>query len=253
MLQKTTPLKTPNPALKATDLIQKLLHQRDLKQAQELSRFFKTGPGQYGHGDRFLGIKVPVLRNLARSFRALPLSEIKKLFKNPWHEVRFSALILLVKQYERADTQESRRQLFEFYLQHTQYINNWDLVDISAPRIPGPYLLSLSKKDSDAHLNQWINSNNLWQRRIAVLSMAAWIRDDRLKEALRWLKLSLPDSEDLMHKANGWMLREVGKKDPELLRNFLRSYYSQVPRTTLRYAIERWSPSERKRWLRSPN
>lgn len=209
-------------------------------------RFFKTGPGEYGEGDQFIGIRVPVLRRLAREFGGTPLAELAKLIRSPIHEVRLLALIILVNQFARADAAEQGR-ICRLYLRHARFINNWDLVDTSAPQIVGGYLESRPR----VVLFRLAKSKLLWERRIAVLATFHFIRQGDYTVTLRLAKMLLRDPHDLMHKAVGWMLREIGKRDVAVLREFLQQHAGQMPRTMLRYAIEKFSARERQLFLRA--
>lgn len=213
----------------------------DPQKAKILSWFFKTGPGEYGEGDKFLGLTTPQTRNISQKYKELPLSEIRQLIKSPYHEERSIAIQILVHQFPYHS-----QLIYDFYLKNTKYINNWDLVDISAPKIVGAYLL---KKPRDI-LFKLVKSNNLWERRIAILSTFAFIYKGDPELTLRISKLLLSDKEDLIHKAVGWMLREVGKRCGEkYLTDFLDEYGKVMPRTTLRYAIERFSEEIRLKYL----
>lgn len=212
--------------------------------AKSSMRFFKTGPGQYGEGDNFIGIKVPTLRALSREFRSMPLEEIRLLLDSPVHEERYLALIILVLQVANyKDTQ--RRVLFDFYLDNTKFINNWDLVDCSAPHLVGAYLLDKSRET----LFQLAQSKSIWERRIAIISTQHFIRHDDFADTLAICEKLLGDKEDLIQKASGWMLREVGAKAKSLLEAFLVQHATVMPRTMLRYAIEHFSPDERRAYL----
>lgn len=214
--------------------------------ARNLSWFFKTAPGEYGAGDQFIGIRVPVLRAFAREFRSLPLSNAVKLLQSPVHEERLLALILLVNAFERTDETE-RVEIYKLYLANLGHINNWDLVDVSAPRIVGPHLESRSRKI----LQRLAHSKNLWRRRVAILATFHFIRLGDFSDALRLAEWLLEDEHDLMHKAVGWMLREIGKRDVAALRQFLNQHAVRMPRTMLRYAIEKFPERERKRYLQA--
>lgn len=226
-------------------LIDELLSIADVEKAALLARFFKTGPGEYGHGDVFLGITVPAQRKVARKFRDLPAADLGKLLASPIHEHRVTALIIMVDQYERADDDE-KQCIFDFYLSHTKHINNWDLVDASAPCIVGGHLLGRPRKILDS----LARSSSLWERRIAILATFAFIRHGESGDSLRIAELLLKDEHDLIHKAVGWMLREVGKRDPAALDRFLDRHATTMPRTMLRYAIERMSPDQRWFYMR---
>lgn len=203
--------------------------------------FFRTGPGDYGEGDKFLGLTVPLQRQLARRYAALPLSSLATLLPSPHHEHRLTALLILVNQYERRD-ERKRKAIFDFYVEHRQWVNNWDLVDSSAPYIVGEQLASRSRRI----LYQWARSTSMWHRRIAIISTAAFIRRGDLADTFALAELLLSDEHDLIHKAVGWMLREAGKRDEGMLRQFLKANYRALPRTVLRYSIERWPEKERK-------
>ncbi len=231
-------------SLTFADLQRELAQASDPKRARNVAWFFKTGKGQYGEGDKFCGITVPVLRKIARRYTHLPLADVAKLLRSRLHEHRFAALEILVFQYEAGDDR-IRQQVFDFYLQHTRSINNWDLVDTSAPYIVGEHLVSRPRK----LLYRLAKSANLWERRIAIVATAAFIKRGDLKDAFRISSLLLNDTHDLIHKAVGWMLREAGKRSEPALLDFLRKNYSAMPRTALRYAIERLPAPARKRAL----
>ena len=211
-------------------------------------RFFKTGPGKYGEGDRFIGVTVPKQRIIAKKYQMLPLYGIAILLASPVHEHRLTGLLILTYRFPRASEVE-RQVIFDFYLSQTERINNWDLVDVTAPNIVGEYLI-----DQDPLiLKQLAISDSLWERRIAILSTFAFIRRGRHKECFELAKILMNDQHDFMHKAVGWMLREVGKRcDEELLRDFLDQYAARMPRTMLRYAIERLPEPLRKHYLARP-
>ena len=225
--------------------IQQRLRQRATKEkADVLQRFFKTGPGQYGEGDKFLGVMVPNIRAVVKEFRDIPLSEVETLLRSPWHEERLCALLLLVHQFEKGDDGQ-RKRIYTLYLRSTRYINNWDLVDLSAPKIVGAFLDGGSR----SLLYRFVRSKSLWERRIAILATFHAIRKGDFTDALALSERLFGDDEDLMHKAVGWMLREVGKKDVSVLEGFLRKHHHRMPRTALRYAIERFPEAKRQRYL----
>jgi 3-methyladenine DNA glycosylase AlkD len=207
-------------------------------------RFFKTGPGQYGEGDLFLGIKVPVLRALAKQHSDANLDTMTTLLHSPYHEERVLALLLLMQFYKKASAQD-RESAFKLYLANTAHINNWDLVDVSAPHIVGHHLTTRPRDI----LHQMALSNSLWERRIAIISTFHFIRQHDFDDTLRIAKTLLHDNHDLMHKAVGWMLREVGKRDFATEEAFLLQHYRTMPRTMLRYAIERFPEARRKAYL----
>jgi 3-methyladenine DNA glycosylase AlkD len=216
----------------------------DPARARVLAGFFKTGPGGYGEGDRFLGVLVPQIRRLAREFRGAPLSACRELLASPWHEERLLGLLLAVDRYRRGDPAE-RGRVFRFYVASFPRINNWDLVDVTAEHVTGAHLWDRPR----GVLLRWARSPNLWVRRIALLSTFHFIRKSDFAWTLRLAKLYLEDPQDLIHKATGWMLREVGKRDVGALRAFLGRHAPALPRTALRYAIERLPEPERRRWL----
>ena len=215
--------------------------------AKALKWFFKTGPGQYGEGDRFLGLTMPQIRQLARECDDLTLTDIEALLESPWHESRSLAVVLLAHRYPRSDV-AAQRAIYDLYLRRADRINNWDLVDISAPNVVGAHLLARSR----APLHRLAKSRDLWERRIAIVSTAMFIGNDQFDDTLRIAVTLIKDSHDLIHKAVGWMLREVGKRDEAVLRAFLDRRAGKLPRTALRYAIERFSPALRRRYMAQP-
>ena len=249
-----------------------MLGMHNEKQRQILARFFKTGKGEYGEGDMFIGMKVPQTRAIVKEARCdVPLEEIEKLLCSEWHEVRLCALLLLVEEMKAAlpkrtskkdmgDTAEQavrqaerRDTIARFYLRHARQANNWDLVDLSCGYIIGEWLLHPSADGSlpDRHiLDSLAASDNLWEQRIAIVSTSMLIRNRQYADTLRIAATLLHHPHDLIHKATGWMLREVGKRDIETLRSFLSEHHSAMPRTALRYAIERMDRDERKYWMK---
>jgi len=217
----------------------------DPKRAAVHQRFFKTAPGEYGEGDRFLGIRVPVLRKLAREYLAISLAETKNLLASSIHEERFLALLIMVSKY-RAGNEEEREAIYRLYLDSTRFINNWDLVDTTAEHIVGDYL---RERDRSA-LRRLASSRNLWERRIAILATFHYIKLNSFDETLAIAEALLDDPEDLIHKAVGWMLREIGKRDMRTEERFLRKRYKAMPRTMLRYAIEKFPEPLRQRYLK---
>jgi 3-methyladenine DNA glycosylase AlkD len=215
------------------------------EQANLLQRFFKTGPGEYGEGDIFIGIKVPVLRSIAKKNKDTSYKEIKQLLKSKIHEKRLVSLMILIFRYQMADENE-KLKIFNIYLNNTNRINNWDLIDLTAPRIIGDYLLD---KDKSLLINL-AKSKNLWERRIAVLSTFQFIKYNQFDFSLKISKILLNDPHDLIHKAVGWMLREIGKRNLDVEEKFLKAHYSKMPRTMLRYAIEKFPEKKRKGYLR---
>lgn len=208
-------------------------------------KFFRTEKGGYGEGDEFFGIRVPVIRQAVKRFKHLSLQEAEELLHSPIHEVRLFALIFLVNRFGKAHLEE-RKTIFELYLNNTAFVNNWDLVDLSAPTIVGDYLY---EKDR-VILYRLANSSLLWERRIAIMATFYFIRRNDFDDTLRLAEILLDDDHDLIHKAVGWMLREVGKRDMETERSLLKKHYRRMPRTMLRYAIEKFPPQERQQFLK---
>lgn len=219
----------------------------DLKKANILARFFKTGKGEYGEGDLFLGISVPQIRALAKRFQAADDNLIKELLANKYHEVRLLGAIILVMRYQKAQDEKSKKKVLDFYLKHRFALNNWDLVDLSVYKIWGDYLLS--HKDKRGKLFKFARSKNLWERRMAVVATMTLIKNNQFKEIFELTLMLINDKEDLIHKSLGWMLREVGKKDQRSLEDFLDKHGNSLARTTLRYAIERFQEKRRKYYL----
>jgi 3-methyladenine DNA glycosylase AlkD len=212
-----------------------------------LSRFFKTGKGEYGEGDRFLGITVPEQRQLAKKFISLGFEDLEQLLQTDIHEYRLTALLILTYQFPKADIFK-REAIFAFYLNHTKWINNWDLVDVTCRQILGVHLLH---QDRDI-LYKLARSQNFWEQRIAIVSTLEFIKHQQFTDTLQIAIILLNHSHDLIHKAVGWMLREVGKQDRQVLVGFLDVYYQQMPRTMLRYAIEHFDEPNRKAYLSKP-
>jgi len=229
----------------ASDWIRELKRHKNTAQAKVLCRFFKTGPGDYGEGDEFWGLTVPQIRFAVARFPVLPLEEVDVLLSSPVHEVRFSGVVTLVRQYA-AGASKDRLAIYEFYLSRSPRVNNWDLVDVSAPGIVGK---QLPPGKGRRVLGRLAKSALLWDRRIAMVSTLEHIRQGSLENTFWLAKKFLKDPEALMHKATGWMLREAGKRDPSALTDFLHQVAPQMPRTMLRYSIEKYSPLERKAWL----
>ncbi|MBI2474232.1 MAG: DNA alkylation repair protein [Candidatus Taylorbacteria bacterium] len=216
--------------------LKKIARLADPRRAIASRWFFKTGKGEYGEGDKFLGVNNPTLRLLSRDFQGLPLVEIKKLLRNSFHEIRQLGLFILVRQFERSSEPEKKR-IYDFYLGHTDAINNWDLVDCSAHKIIGAYLWQRDKKI----LYKLARSKNLWERRIAIISTFYFIKNKKSSVALDIARILRSDKEDIIRKAVGWMLREIGKNCGQgVEEKFLQKYYAELPRVTLRYAIERF-------------
>ena len=216
----------------------------DPEKAKILSRFFKTGKGEYGEGDIFLGIKVPELRKIAKKYDGLSLKETGRLLSSVVHEQRLAALLILIGHFRKADD-AGKKEIVDLYLDHTGFVNNWDLVDISAPHILGEYLLRKER----SLLDKLAGSDSLWERRIAIMATFAFIRRNDFEDTLRLSGTLLSDGHDLIHKAVGWMLREVGKRNRKAEEDFLDAHCRRMPRTMLRYAIERFEEKKRRAYL----
>ncbi|MFH0976996.1 MAG: DNA alkylation repair protein [Spirochaetota bacterium] len=222
-----------------------LLSKANKEKAKGLQRFFKTGPDQYGEGDIFIGITVPEQRVTAKKFRDAGLKEIEKLLHDKIHECRLTALLILCEKFNKADP-GLRKEIFELYMDNYEYINNWDLVDLSAPKIAGEYLLDKNR----SYLYELAKSGNLWKQRIAVLASYAFIKNNDFSDTLKLSELLLNHKHDLIHKAVGWMLREAGKRNVNILKTFLNKHYKKMPRTMLRYAIEKLDENTRLKYLK---
>ncbi|CAN2212810.1 COG4912 Predicted DNA alkylation repair enzyme [Candidatus Nanopelagicaceae bacterium] len=216
--------------------------------AFDLQRFFQTGPGQYGEGDLFIGVVVPEIRKVAATHKELPFTEIAKLVDSPIHEVRMCGLFILSNQYKKLKGRDQKKKYYDFFVKSIKAgnVNNWDLIDVNAPII-GEYLLE--SDDPLAVLATFAKSKNLWERRVAIIFTFSFIRVGQLDLTIAIAKLLLKDDHDLIHKGVGWMLREAGKRDVMLLRKFLTEHAHEMPRTMLRYAIEKLPEQERKKWL----
>ena len=229
----------------AKSALEELVALRDPKRAEVSLRFFKTGAGEYGEGDDFLGISVPALRKLSRELRDTPLEELVTLLRSKYHEARLLALLGMVEQYKRGRA-ELREKVYRAYVNNTRWVNNWDLVDTSAEHIVGAHLWTRDR----TVLRELGSSNSIWERRIGILATFHFIRKGEYGDTLELAEQLLGDREDLIHKAVGWMLREVGNRDRAVLDRFLARHYKAMPRTSLRYAIEKHSPDERQRYLK---
>jgi 3-methyladenine DNA glycosylase AlkD len=217
----------------------------DAEHARFVAGYFRTGPGEYGEGDMFLGIRVPVLRGLVREYRGLPLERAAELLRSPWHEARLLACLLLADAYPRGDA-AAREAIYRLYLRNTEYINNWDLVDTSAPHVVGAHLQAGDR----TVLEELARSESLWERRIAIVATQHFIRGGDFGTTLRIAEMLVDDPHDLIHKAVGWMLREVGNRDRAAEEGFLQRHHHTMPRTMLRYAIEKFPPGLREAYLR---
>jgi len=246
----------------ADEIISRMKSMQNEEQRRILSGFFKTGEGEYGAGDVFLGIKVPQTREIVKEFKSIPLNEIPVLLQNPWHEVRLCGFLLLVSKFEANSTQRKltdeksivmRDEILQMYLKYAEYANNWDLVDLSAPKILGKWLIVPTniKTTKKQILDALAFSDNLWKQRMSIVSSWMTSRHGDPCYCIRYAEIHLRHSHDLMHKAVGWMLREMGKNvSMDLLRDFLRRNVHSMSRTTLRYAIEKMPEVERQYWLK---
>jgi 3-methyladenine DNA glycosylase AlkD len=232
-------------APKASEVRKRLRRLANRQKAEIARRFFKTGPGEYGEGDVFLGVRVPELRRLAKEFQDLPLRELGVLLRSEIHEERALALLILVRTYPRGSAEEQER-IYAFYMDHLRRINNWDLVDLSAEHVAGAFLRDRSKRP----LYRLARSGDVWERRVSILATFHYIKRGDFSETLKIAGILLSDEVDLIHKAVGWMLREVGKRDLAALEGFLQEHCNQMPRTMLRYAIERFPERKRQRYLK---
>ena len=234
--------------MSASKVLTALKSESSARHASEQQRFYKTAPGEYGEGDVFLGISVPKTRKIAGEYPKLTFDEIEKLAKSDFHEVRLCALVILCNQYKKSKESKEKKAIFDFYMVQVLKgrVNNWDLVDVSAPTI-GQYLLE--SNNSMPILRKLSKSEDLWERRIAMIFTFAFLRAGELEPTYEIAERLLKDEHDLIHKAVGWMLREMGKRDPSLLRAFLTDHSKVMPRTMLRYSIEKLPERERKMWL----
>lgn len=235
---------TASTASTASTIEKELRALGTVEREQVSRRFFKTGPGEYGEGDEFIGVRVPQLRALGKKFRAIPVDQAVKLLQSRYHESRLVALILLVYRYERGSA-ELKQEIFDAYLANTSKVNSWDLVDSSAPQIVGAHLFYGSR----AILTKLAKSPMLWERRIAIIATLQFIRNGDFADTLRIAELLLKDREDLIHKAVGWMIREVANGDQPAAEAFLQQHYREMPRTMLRYAIEKFTPDRRRMYM----
>lgn len=235
----------PEPTATADNILARLQALGDPEHARFVAGYFRTGPGEYAEGDQFLGIRVPVLRGLVREYRGLPLERTAELLRSPWHEARLLACLLLADAYPRGD-EAARDAIYRLYLANTKYIDNWDLVDSSAPQVVGAHLQAGDR----TVLEELARSESLWERRIAILATQHFIRRGDFGTTLKIAEMLVDDRHDLIHKAVGWMLREVGNRDRAAEEAFLRRHHRTMPRTMLRYAIEKFPPDLRATYLR---
>jgi len=232
--------------LDAKYLIDLLTSSSNPSKVEKAQRFFKMSPGSYSETDRFLGITMPEIREIAKQVRDLKLDQIERLLQSQWHEARMLGYIILLKFFRTESSELVKTKIYDFVLKNIQAMNNWDLVDVAAPTLIGETAL----KDQNSILNDFILSDNIWLRRIAIVGSFPAIKNGEFEQILKFILICKNDREDLIHKACGWMLREIGKRNLAVLRSYLESNSQDLPRTTLRYAIERMSPEERKQWLR---
>ncbi len=228
------------------ELRKEMKHLFNKDDAKILQKFFKTGPGEYGEGDKFVGIKVPPLRILSKKYKEISFDETLQLLASEIHEERLLSLFILIQKFEKADDREKNR-IYKYYLKNKRFINNWDLIDLSAPKIVGEFLLD---KDRSI-LYKLAKSKNIWDKRIAILSTFRFIKENQFEDALNICEILLNDNHDLIHKAVGWMLREIGKRNLKTEEKFLLNRYKKMPRTMLRYAIEKFTETKRQAYLKS--
>ena len=214
--------------------------------AQHSLRFFKTDKGEYGHGDLFLGVRAPKIRLIAKKHIDISIADMKTLIQSKYHEERFLGLIILVNKYAKTKDKKNRNQLYKIYVSSFKYINNWNLVDVTCPHVTGKHLID---KDRTI-LYKWAKSEDLWTKRIAMISTFSFIRKNDLEDTFKIAEILLQDKHDLIHKAVGWMLREAGKRDLKREETFLKKYYKTMPRTMLRYAIEKFPETKRQKYLK---
>ena len=229
--------------MKASEEIRALANK---ERANHSKKFFKTGKGEYGYGDIFLGVRVPKIRLIAKKNIDISITDMKTLIKSKYHEERLLGLIILVNKYSKSKDEKDRDQLYNIYVSSFKYVNNWDLVDVTCAHVIGKHLLNKGR----SILYTWAKSNDLWTKRIAIVSTHCFIRKNDLQETFKIAKILLNDEHDLIHKAVGWMLREAGKKDMEKEEIFLKKHYKTMPRTMLRYAIERFPEPKRQKYLK---
>ncbi|MFZ2154296.1 MAG: DNA alkylation repair protein [Candidatus Moraniibacteriota bacterium] len=243
--KRVSPIK--NKIMKFSDVSKEINKHKNNEKALILSGFFKTGKGQYGEGDKFLGLIMPIQRDIAKRFSMLEFDCIKQLLKSEYHDFRMIGLLILTYKYEKADI-KLRKEIYQFYLKNLKAVNNWDLVDLTVPQIMGRYLWE-SGADRKI-LYKFVKSKNLWERRISILATFYFLKNKDSKDTLKLAEMVLKDREDLIHKATGWMLREMGKRDLSALIKFLDKYATVMPRTMLRYSIEKLTPAERSYYLK---
>jgi 3-methyladenine DNA glycosylase AlkD len=246
MKSKPTALKTPLLA----DLKRELVKSGSREYAKTAAYFFKTGPGQYGEGDQFLGIRTPQLKTILKRYTDLPLKDVRTLLLSGIHEERVSGASILVTKYRSKDSDDTQKKIiYDFYMKHAQRFNNWDLVDLSAPLIPGDYLFKRDRKI----LFDFAHSKNLWEKRIAIMSTFGFLKRGDFSTTFEIADILMSDKHDLIHKAVGWMIREVGNRDLKAEEQYLSTRYTTMPRTMLRYAIEKFPEAKRKHYMKKPD
>ncbi len=219
----------------------------NIEKAKIYLRFFKTGPGHYGEGDQFLGLTVPEQRKIALKYKDIQVKELKPLIRSPIHEHRLTALLILTYKYKKAD-EDLRKEIYNFYLENYDCVNNWDLVDLTAPNIVGEYLLTRPSRRKI--LYELAKSTNLWKKRIAIIATFTFIRNDDFQDTINIAEILLKDDHDLIHKAVGWMLREMGKRNEKVLLKFLDKHHKEMPRTMLRYSLEKLTQEQREFYMK---
>ncbi len=227
--------------MKSSDVESALRTLTNPQKAEFFPRFFRTGPGDYGEGDQFIGVVVPNQRAVAKQFKELPLNEIEHLLESPFHECRLTGLLILVSQFEKSKTPSARKRIYDFYVSHSDRVNNWDLVDCSCHKIMGPFLLERNRSP----LFRFAKAKCLWKNRISIVTTYHFIRHEDFDTTIQIGEILVEHEHDLIHKAVGWMLRELGKKNRPLLMDFLERNHDKMPRTMLRYSIEKFPPAER--------
>lgn len=239
----------PKIYLLARNLKEKLLAFSSEERAQQVRRYFKTLEGEYGEGDKFIGVSLPQIRILAKESSEISMTELKKMVKSPIHEERllgFIICVLKISEARKKKDEDTEKEIVDFVLNHRIFLNNWDIIDVTVPKILGPYFLKRNRKV----LYRLIKSKSLWDRRIALMTTFEFIRNADFEDTLKFCEIVLDDKEDLIHKASGWMLREVGKRKKAKLIPFLNKYHAKMPRTMLRYAIEKLPAPEREKYLK---
>lgn len=227
---------------------EELLALKNPERAEHSMRFFKTGAGQYGEGDLFLGLTVPLQRQIAKKHKDLTFEELSKLFESKYHEFRLCGCIILINQFQKSREEQHKNRIYNFLLKHLKALNNWDLIDTTVPPIIGSHILQ--NPELKPQLYAWAHSKNLWEKRIAMLATFAFIRSGDFSDAIKIAEILLNDTHDLIHKAVGWMMREAGNKNLKVLEDFLEKHHQHMPRTMLRYAIEKLPQNKRAYYMK---